>query len=48
MKRLFETLRTRPLLWWIPLVLVPLALAVVAWYAWAETRTPDSPFIYDI
>ena len=41
-------LRKHPLVWILPLILVPLAVALVASLAHREAKTPDSPFIYDL
>jgi hypothetical protein len=43
-----QFLRNHPLVWIIPVILVPLILAVVFYLARMESVTPDSPFIYDL
>ena len=41
-------LRRHPLLWILPLVLVPAYVLTVRSLAHSEAETPDSPFIYDL
>jgi len=41
-------LRKHPLIWIIPAILVPLVIGVIAYLAYSEAATPDSPFIYDL
>ena len=41
-------LRKHPLVWILPLILVPLVVGLVAYLAHSEAVTPDSPFIYDL
>jgi hypothetical protein len=48
MKGILNYLRGHPLVWIVPLILVPLILALVFYLARTESLTPDNPFIYDI
>ncbi len=43
-----QFLRNHPLIWIVPLIVVPLVLALVFYLARAESMTPDNPFIYDL
>ncbi len=43
-----QFLRNHPLIWIVPLIVVPLVLAIVSYLAHAESMTPDNPFIYDL
>jgi hypothetical protein len=44
---MLQLLRNHPLIWLVPLIVVPIVLFVVAYLANAESLTPDSAFIYD-
>lgn len=41
-------LAKHPLVWILPMILVPLVLAGLAYLAYSEATTPDSPFIYEL
>jgi len=44
----FRFLRAHKWLWLLPLILVPLILALIFVLARAESAIGDSPFIYDL
>lgn len=41
-------LNEHPLVWIVPVVVVFAVVVIVAYLAWGEATTPESPFIYDI
>jgi len=41
-------LKNHPLIWIVPLILLPVIIGTIAYLAYLEAGTPDSPFIYDI
>lgn len=48
MSSLINYLKLHPLVWLIPLILVPVVVGVVLYLAHGQAQTPDSPFIYDL
>ncbi|MFT7668526.1 MAG: hypothetical protein ACI8X5_001219 [Planctomycetota bacterium] len=48
MQAITSYLKRHPLVWLVPMIAVPIILALIFYLARAESMTPDNPFIYDL